>query len=39
MRQNSMLAVLVRDASKEKLFELWPGAQIKAMVKHMDRGV
>ena len=33
------LAALVHNAKKDKLYELGPGAQIKAMVKRVDMGV
>jgi [acyl-carrier-protein] S-malonyltransferase len=33
------ITALVKDAKKEQLLELGPGAQIKAMVKRIDMGV
>jgi len=39
VRWEGTLAVLVHNAKKDKLYELGPGAQIKAMVKRVDMGV
>ena len=39
VRWEGTLGALVRGARKERLFELGPGAQIKAMVKRVDMGV
>ncbi len=39
VRWEGTLGALVRGARKERLYELGPGAQIKAMVKRVDMGV
>ena len=39
VRWEGTLGALWRDAGKERLYELGPGAQIKAMVKRIDMGV
>lgn len=39
VRWEGTLAALVHNANKDKLYELGPGAQIKAMVKRVDMGV
>jgi len=39
VRWEGTLAALVHNAKKDKLYELGPGAQIKAMVKRVDMGV
>lgn len=39
VRWEGTLAALVHDAKKNRLYELGPGVQIKAMVKRIDMGV
>ena len=39
VRWEATITGLIRGAGKEQLFELGPGAQIKAMVKRIDMGV
>jgi [acyl-carrier-protein] S-malonyltransferase len=39
VRWEGTITGLVKDAKKEQLFELGPGAQIKAMVKRIDMPV
>lgn len=39
VRWEGTLAALVKDAKRDQLYELGPGAQIKAMVKRVDMGV
>ena len=39
VRWEGTLAALVHEAKKDRLYELGPGVQIKAMVKRVDMGV
>ena len=39
VRWEGTLGALVHGAKKDRLYELGPGAQIKAMVKRVDMGV
>lgn len=39
VRWEGTISGLIKEAKKEQLFELGPGAQIKAMVKRIDMSV